>query len=283
MRNKNLDSFINRNATQKRPMYDDEVHNFHATITSDMSNDPNHIINLFKIKIHKWLLSHKRITFNGLEKFQDRNICLGVTHQLDEVHLMNKNVVIFDGEYQYHKRLFPNITTRTIETLTTGDTLIISAPFTSYDFGIHPLMPDILSKCLELKIPIHIDAAWYPCCRDIDFNIDHPAIKTVTFSLSKAFGLGMHRIGLRYSRKPINGPIKIMNDFNYTNIADVWIGLKFIEKFGTDFWWNKYENCYNEIIQDCNNLKPSKAIHVALTADGKSVPTRQALLFLFNK
>jgi hypothetical protein len=139
-------------------------------------------------------------------------------------------------------------------------------------------MPDILNKCLELKISVHIDAAWYPCCRDINFNVDHPAIKTVTFSLSKAFGLGIHRIGLRYAREPVAGPIKIMNDFGYTNIAEVWIGLKFMERFGTDFWWNKYEKHYNKLIEDCK-LKPSKAIHVALSEKG-SISTKNALLYL---
>jgi hypothetical protein len=196
----------------------------------------------------------------------------------------NKKIVVFDGDYYYHYRLFPKTKTRTVDTLSANDVLVVATPFTFYDNDVHPEMPEILEKCLQLKIPVHIDAAWYPCCRDINFNVDHPAIKSITFSLSKAFGMGAHRIGLRYTREPMHGPIKLMNDFNYVNVADVWIGLEFMQHFGTDFWWRKYEKHYNAILQHCN-LAPSKAIHTAqlLKENGKfirPVPMRHALLYM---
>ena len=37
---------------------------------------------------------------------------------------------------------------------------------------------------------------------------------------------------------------------------------KFMDKFGTDFWWNKYEDTYNKMCKELD-LTPSKAIHVA--------------------
>ena len=47
--------------------------------------------------------------------------------------------------------------------------------------------------------------------------------------------MGVHRIGLRYARKPQQGPVKIMNDFGYTNIADMWNGIQAMKKFGADY------------------------------------------------
>jgi hypothetical protein len=293
-----LNSLIDREpGSRKRPMFDSEVHKFHNTlhntmrfdnvrnITTNDTEDYNTITELFKEKMHEWICNHKLISFTGLDAFPDKDICLGVTHQIDELHMMhNKKIVIFDGDYPYHRRLFPKINKRTVDTLATGDVLVIATPFTFYNNDAHPEMPEILKKCLQLKIPVHIDAAWYSCCRDINFNVDHPAIKTVTFSLSKAFGMNLHRIGLRYSRKRENGPILLMNDFKYVNIADVWIGLEFMQHFGTDFWWRKYEKHYNAILQHCN-LAPSKAIHTAqsLDKDGniiRPVPMRHALLYM---
>ena len=46
----------------------------------------------------------------------------------------------------------------------------------------------------RLNIPVHIDSAWIGCIRDIEFNFNHPAIKTFAVSLSKA-GIGNNRIG----------------------------------------------------------------------------------------
>ena len=243
-----LNNLIKRKrGIRKRPMYDHEIHDFHldlrkpwissSSVTGIPSMDDNVELlrNTFKEKMHEWICNHKLISFTGLEAFPDKNVCLGVTHQLDELHIMNSGkIVIFDGEYNYHERLFPNIPLRTVDSLSSNDVLVIATPFTWFDNDIHPDMSDILEKCLQLNIPVHLDAAWYPCCRDINFNIDHPAIQTITFSLSKAFGMGAHRIGLRYSREPINGPIKIMNDFGYTNVADMWIGLHFMKQFGTE-------------------------------------------------
>jgi hypothetical protein len=285
-----LDSLIDKNlGSRKRPLYDREVHQFHNDLHNNTTirdtDDYNKITVLFKKKMHEWICNHELISFTGLDAFPDRNICLGVTHQLDELHMMhNKKIVIFDGDYYYHYRLFPETKTRTVDTLSENDVLVVATPFTFYDNDVHPEMPEILEKCLQLNIPVHIDAAWYPCCRDVNFNVDHPAIKSVTFSLSKAFGMGAHRIGLRYTREPIDGPIKLMNDFGYINIADVWIGLEFMQHFGTDFWWRKYEKHYNTIIQHCN-LAPSKAIHTAqlLDENGKvirPVPMRDALLYM---
>jgi hypothetical protein len=293
-----LDNLIDKKpGSRKRPLYDNEVHQFHnclhntmrldnyrSTITND-TDAYKEITTLFKEKMHEWICNHRLISFTGLDAFPDRNICLGVTHQLDELHMMhNKKIVVFDGDYYYHYRLFPKTKTRTVDTLSANDVLVVATPFTFYDNDVHPEMSAILEKCLQLKIPVHIDAAWYPCCRDINFNVDHPAIKSITFSLSKAFGMGAHRIGLRYTREPMHGPIKLMNDFNYVNVADAWIGLEFMQHFGTDFWWRKYEKHYNAILQHCN-LAPSKAIHTAqlLKENGefiRPVPMRHALLYM---
>ena len=39
-------------------------------------------------------------------------------------------------------------------------------------------MYEILDECQRLKYAVHVDSAWVSCIRDIDFDYDHPAIKT---------------------------------------------------------------------------------------------------------
>ena len=249
--------------TRPRAMYDKEIHAFHNSLhISSMDDNYEELIDEFKVKIDEWIKEHKRIKFTGLENFPDRNVVLGVTHQLDDLHMQYKGrIAVFKGDYRYHWRLDPNVRCRALHTLVYPDIVVLAVPFPG-NANMHPETMEILEKCRVFRIPVHIDAAWFGCCQNINFDCNHPAIQTVTFSLSKALGMGIHRIGLRYARKPQHGPVKLMNDFGYTNISDVWIGLQMMEIFGPDFWWNKYEKHYNKVCEDFN-FEPANAIHVA--------------------
>ena len=195
-------------------------------------------------------------------------------------------VVILDGEYFYHDQLFPDIKVRTLETLTKGDVLLISMPFCGENYGVHTKMSDILQKCLDENIPVHIDAAWYPCSRDIVFDLDHPAIQSVSCSLTKAYGISEHRSGVRYSRAPMPGYVTWMTDNDSIPAKhNFFTGIKFMQKFGPDYWWNKYGEHYDFILKNCKNLAPSPAIHVAFSTDDKgnvikAVPMKEALLYV---
>jgi len=264
--------------TRPRAMYDNEIHALHNKRRISGDNNVEKLKEKFENQIDQWINSHKRIKFTGLANFPDRNVVLGVTHQLDDLHMQYKgHIAVFKGDYRYHWRLDPNVHCRALHTLVYADIVVLAVPFPG-NANMHPETMEILEKCRVFRIPVHIDAAWFGCCQNIDFNCDHPAIQTVTFSLSKALGMGCHRIGLRYARKPQAGPVKIMNDFGYTNIADMYLGIQMMKKFGTDFWWNKYENHYNKICKDFD-LKPANAIHVAWDKD-TLVGIRQLLRYL---
>ena len=281
-----VEKLIPRDAKRKRPMYDKEVHDFLSTMQYTNFAGGTKLINEYKEKFHQWVLDHKLVKLQGLESFPDKKVCIGVTNAINDLYVMNQNkVVIFEGDFFYHEVLFPNITKRTVDTLQTGDVLLISMPFCGETYGVHPSMDDILETCLSKNIPVHIDAAWFPCSKGITFNVDHPAIVSVTTSLTKAYGISEHRCGMRYTRKTLEGPVQYMNDNNFMAIPNLYTGIKFMDKFGTDFWWNKYGKHYDNIISQCKNLAPSPAIHVAFSThdDGrikKAVPMKQALLFL---
>ena len=123
-------------------------------------------------------------------------------------------------------------------------------------------MNAILDRCLELSIPVHIDASWYGCLRDFTFNFDHPAIQTASFSLSKGLGLGSHRAGIRYARHRHLGAVTVINDFNMGIASVMWYGLHFMRKFGSDYIQNRYGEAYR---YTCKRLgfRETKAIHVA--------------------
>ena len=74
--------------------------------------------------------------------------------------------------------------------------------------------------------------------------------------------MGSQRIGIRYTREEINGPIRIMNDYGYQNVSDAWIGVSMMKNFGQDYWWNNYEDKYEKVCYDFN-LEPSDSINLA--------------------
>ena len=146
-------------------------------------------------------------------------------------------------------------------------------PFPYYG-DIHPGMYDILDECERKGISVHVDSAWVSCIRDIEFDYDHPAIKTFAISLSKA-GIGGNRIGLRFARQEPEGSITIINKFNMNQQPLMYIGMRFMHEFGPEYFWKKYEKKYFKVCQDFN-LKPTKTVHLALE-NGKPVGVRSLL------
>jgi len=226
--------------------------------------DPHAYTKQFLYTVDKWINDHELIQYKNLNTFSRKDVILGTTHQLDELHLLHgKKITVFRGEYKYHRRL-TNSTVKQISNLselTPGDVLIVSYPScitTNYikDFN------ELLCKCLNDNIEVHIDGAWFGQCRNFNFDVSHPAIRSVSVSLSKAFGMGSQRIGIRYTRERINGPIAIMNDYGYVNASDMWIGVTMIDKFGVDFWWKNYSELYSKVCKDFD-LKEANSIHVA--------------------
>ena len=216
---------------------------------------------------------HEFSTFNGLESFPVRHIIQGVTHYIDDLYQRCGTLQIFRNDYKYHWRLNNNIKYAKIESLEKDKELLISMPFPYYG-DIHPGMYDILDECERLSIPVHVDSAWISCIRDIDFDFNHPAIETFAISLSKA-GIGGNRIGVRFSRKEPEGSITIINKFNMNQQPLMYIGTKFMQQFGPEYFWKKYEKKYYKVCKDFD-LKPTKTIHLAMD-QGKPVGVRPLL------
>lgn len=247
-----------------KPIYDRAFHRLIEELMEKGSllSDPTALREQYLIQMDAWINSSQINSIKGLENFPDKDVIVGVTHALDDIHITHhQSLVIFDKTYPYYKRIRPDINIRSIETLASGDTLVLEIPFAHYG-DLHPQTSEILNRCLELSIPVHVDAAWYGCLRDFNFDYSHPAIQSVSFSLSKGLGLGSHRTGIRYSKKRWPGPVTIANDFNMNLISSMWIGMKFMEKFPIDYAQNRYGEAYKLVCEKLK-LQPTKAIHVA--------------------
>jgi hypothetical protein len=250
---------------RQRPMFVSEFIKFRKTL--DMSTYPIDVhsyVHTFLDKIDTWIKSHKFVQYHNLDSFSRKDAIIGTTHQLDELHMLHgENIAVFKGEYKYHRRLtdFKVKQILHFSELAPGDVFVVSYP-SNITTNYHTQFNELLDHCLKNSIPVHIDGAWFGQCRNFKFDVSHPAIHSVSVSLSKALGMGSQRIGIRYTHERVNGPIAIMNDFNYCNVSDMWLGVNMMDHFGTDYWWKNYSQLYSKVCKDFD-LEESDSIHVA--------------------
>ena len=258
---------------RQQPMYDESINDFYADVFRESPVHQGTLDDAFKKTFVEWLKNHKYSTFDGIDAFPVRHVIQGCTHFIDDLYQRCGDIQTFEKDYKYHWRLNNNIKYATIDNLDSNKELLIAMPFPYYG-DVHPGMYDILNKCYDLGIPVHVDSAWISCIRDIEFNFNHPAIQTFGISLSKA-GIGGNRIGIRFARKEPEGSITIINNFNMNQQPLMYIGICFMEKFGPEYFWSKYEKKYFKVCEDFN-LKPTKTVHLALD-NGKPVGVRSLL------
>lgn len=214
----------------------------------------------FKIECERWIFNSKLNKLHGLETFPRKDIIIGCTHFIDNLYMQGP-VQTINGDYKYHQRLGKSFF-KDVGSLIPGTPLIIAMPFPQIG-APHLDMQEILDEAKLKKIDVHIDGAWITCCKDINFDFNHPAIKSVGVSLSKGLGLGWNRIGLRWTKNTDTDAIKIMNDFSMNNRALVMIGLHFIRNLEPDYLWKTYEKNYYKVCNDFD-LVPTKSIYLAL-------------------
>jgi len=262
-----------------QPMYDNTINRFYDSFYKENPIHTKDLEDQFKQTFLEWLDQHTLNTLSGYRAFPRLDITHGCTQFIDDLYQRcgRDGIMTFENDYKYHWRLNPNIKYTTLNNLWPNKELLISMPF-PFCGDIHPLMDNILDRCYELKIPVHIDGAWLSCSNGIEFNFDHPAVSTFCISLSKG-GMGGNRIGLRFAREVPNGAVTIMNDFAMNSQALVSMGIKFMKHFGPEYFWKQYGEHYDKICRDFD-LLPTKAIHLARTQGGQPVGIRPLLRYL---
>jgi hypothetical protein len=215
----------------------------------------------FKKEMTAWLFASKLNNITGFDKFDRVDIINGCTQFIDAIYMQGA-VQTLKGDYRYHARLNPNLVYSIPGYLRRDLPLIIAMPFPGTG-AVYDQMTEILDECLDKEIPVHIDGAWITCCRDIVFDVGHPAVCSVGISLSKGLGLGWNRVGLRWTKSQDPDAVTIMNDFNMNLRAPAMIGLHFLRNLLPDYLWNTYGDTYYKICKDFD-LTPTKSIYLAL-------------------
>jgi hypothetical protein len=238
------------------------------------------IFEKFKSHFLAYITSSTLNSVTNLQYSARNDIILGCTQYIDDLHIRHSEIQVIENEYNYHRRLKPDTQYRTIETLKPNVPLIISMPF-SYTGSTYHSMDQLLDRCSELNIPVHIDGAWITAAKNTHIDFSHPAVYSLGISLSKGLGLsGWNRIGMRYTKERVEDSITVMNEFLQIPSVPVIVGTYFMEHVPIDHLWNTHGDKHYKICKDFN-LTSSDTIHMA-TKDNNVLGLSNLLRYLEN-
>lgn len=217
---------------------------------------------------HGYLGAMRLNSIHGLGSFSQRHLINGTTQTFDEAYHRHagRRLRITKGEYAYHKRAVPGYVFIGDDAIRSGDYVIISVPHCSTG-DVPDGFADLLDECHAMDVPVIVDCAYIGTCHGIEFDASHPAIESVSFSLTKGAGLGHVRSGIRYSNLDDGYPIAQQNRFNHTVLGAAKIGLYFMRELGTpDFIPSIYREHQISACADAG-ITPTPCMHLAIGGD----------------
>ena len=229
-----------------------------------------------------WIYSSKQNKITDGCKFHSkrylrRDIIIGTTQSFDEAYFRyaGRRLRLFRGEYAYHRRVYKNhawldehtgkqANGEWADPIEPGDWVVLSHPFCGTG-SEHPKMKELLDRCLALDVPVILDCAWFGTCFDMEFDLNHPAITEVSFSLSKGIGLGNMRTGVRWSNYPKNDmmPIAQQNSYGHLVLSNCQLALHQMDNFSPDWQANKYLDWYKQLCAKYS-MQETNCLHVTM-------------------
>ena len=228
-------------------------------------SDPLHC-RLAYIDMYKQYLSNMKLnTIHGLDRFKQHHLINGTTQTFDECYHRHatRRLRLYKGEYAYHKRIITNFVFIEDAPIELGDYVIVSIPHcTTGDVpdGFYELLDD----CYDKSVPVIVDCAYIGTSYGVEFSVNHPAIESVSFSLTKGTGTGRIRSGVRYSNINDDYPISQQNKYDHIVGGAARVGMWVMQNLESpDFIPALYREHQLTACADAG-LTPTPCMHVAL-------------------
>jgi len=143
-----------------------------------------------------------------------------------------------------------------------GDALILSMPF-SGNGGLIDNYNNILTVCDSKDIPVMIDGAYFGISFGVDYNLTHKCITDFCTSLSKPYGFGQIRVGIRFTKEEIDDELTALTVFDNYNKLGAWLGHRVIENFNHNWVIDQHRQIYLDICEEYN-LNPTNTLTLGL-------------------
>ncbi len=230
-----------------------------------LSKDSDWIYSCYKDTFLQWIQSSNLNTLNGIENFKHKQYSFGTTQTFDLFYLQNKNSRFrsFKGDFFYHTACNNDCEYLDTSPINTNDAVIISVPFS--DTGNIPnTLETILCECDVMGVPVLLDMCYYVIGKDININLNHECIDTISFSLSKfSDGLQNFRCGFRLTKDFKDDGIDIINQFYHVPKISCAVGISIMDNYSVDYNWNEFGDSYLSVCEK-KNLKPTNTMILGL-------------------
>lgn len=214
-----------------------------------------------------WLVSTKENSYVGIDGFPYLVYSNATSESFDKFYMKNnrRRFRCFRAEYMYHqvawRNSWPDWKYIEDEAIDSNDAVVISYPFS--DTGNkHPRQDEILEECTRLNVPVLMDCVYSHMSVGLEFDLRHPCITDVTFSLSKIFPLAFARIGMRMTRTDDDDTMFVYQKISYNNRLGAALGLYFIENFDVDYIAKKYKPVQEDFCRQLE-VNPSHTVFFA--------------------
>lgn len=213
---------------------------------------------------NEWFQSTKLNNLTGWQAFPCKDIIIGCTNFIESlIQKYSWKIQILPCEYAYYSIMGKKPTN--IGELQPGVPLLVSVPAWRY-CDIDPRWDEILKECETKKIDIHIDGCWFQSARRLNFDFDHPCIKSFGMSMSKGLDLAWNRIGLRWSRQKTIDSITMLNKFDMYNESLTSCGYYIMNNLDKDYAWNTHGQAHKALAEK-HGLQETNSIHVLRDKD----------------
>ena len=261
---------MNFNGVRSRPIPNSEAFEFVKKSINPKYLYDMKVVHNFLNTYYEWIQTSKLNKLHGLNKFNSLSFVHGTLQSFDFFYAENKDrrMRCFKGEFIYHevtwRNNYPGWKYIEDDVIRKNDAVIISLPFSDYG-AEHPDMQNVLDICDNLKVPVFIDCAYYSIGRGLDFNLDRPCIKGISFSLSKAFyGAERLRIGMRCKREHNDDPADLITSMGMVSKISAGAGYELCNNFEADYNHNKFRNKQIEICKELK-IEPSDCVQFGIT------------------
>jgi hypothetical protein len=228
-------------------------------------NDPLDCKSEYLDTYKQYLSAMKSNHISGLDRFSQFHLINGTTQTFDEAYYKysNRRLMMYRGEYAYHRRIVHDWAFIEDTPIQPNDYVIVSVPHcTTGDVPVD--FYEMLDTCARLKVPVIVDCAYIGTCCDVAVDLEHPAIESVSFSLTKGTGTGHIRSGIRFSNIIDDMPICQQNRYNHTILGAAKVGIYFMKELQSpDYIPNIYRTHQLSICEEFG-ITPTKCMHIAL-------------------
>lgn len=243
------------------------INTIFPTITYQQLVDLQH--NDLDMAWRTWLENSKYNTVQGLDQFKYSAFCPGTTDAFGEFisRYPAKRVRVSRSDFVLTKILAKSYGRNFLPLedgeLSSDDCLIMSFPF-SGNGGQYPGVEQILDQADQLDIPVFVDGAYFGISHGVNYPLNRKCVKDFTISLSKNLAGNPLRLGIRFTKEPVDDGISaglIGSDiFDRLNAL---LSIRLLEQFSHNWFIEKYLPISQEICQQ-NNLKPTNTVSITI-------------------